>query len=659
MTKKLGGPTLTVLLFSLITIASRSRAENEIASWEFVRGGFKHVSDLSVVGPSDMWGAGIPGIFHFDGMNWKLTYENPFVISLEMTSDGTGWASTPTGFLRYDGTTWHSVLDLGPVYVTDIELLTPYDGWAIALTSVNGKPGARLLRLHEGHWIDTEYKIVGDYSAIGVVDFSNVWLVGASGIARFDGNSLSLVVLSEPGVELRDVSFANSLSGWAVGGACDPIGEQRRVVLRYEGRAWKTILDQRGGGILQKVVALSDTDAIAGDNLGQVVRISDDTPIMDITSPYPSRGENCVGGIEALTAAPNERSVIVGGTSGGPFGEAYIMRFLDEQLTLLHGRSILRLDMVSNRKGWALANGAVLQYDEDHWTTMPEDPAMPPTNSRYDIAATMHGLILAGGKGTISEYDGAKWRQYRTSESDIIYRIIESIDGKTLALGIRHIEEQPETFVLRHDAMSGEWVEDVVIRNAHGEDIDAIDGSDVWVVGQDGFVLHGSSGHWVQQDLQVPSFIRSVSLNRESGGWAVTDGDILTLRSGVWNSDERIETRLRTGLENLGLESVHTVSATDAWAVGTNSNILHFHDSMWQYDRKFGQNDGWIIGNLWQMNDVDVVLGPGDKKTVWVVGDSETIMRREYGDEVAEPTTAIGTPPHPHIVYLYLPCAER
>lgn len=209
------------------------------------------------------------------------------------------------------------------------------------------------------------------------------------------------------------------------------------------------------------------------------------------------------------------------------------------------------------------------------------------------------------------------------------------------------------------------------MREAYGQDIDAIDESRLWVVGRDGFMLHNDGRQWLIRNLPDPLTITSLSLSEDGNGWAIVDGswagsrgDILTLSNDVWKSDERMDAQLREELNYLSLTSIHTVSETDAWAVGIDSNILHFDNSLWRYDRRFGNVDGWVTDTLWQMQDVDVVVNPDGNNNVWVVGDSETILRKEYRDgEISNGPTATAdtniTPPPERPDVIYLPYGGR
>lgn len=645
-----------------VPFATKSRSEmpNASTSWSFVRGGFKTVLDLSAIGPNDIWGAGTPGIFHFDGNAWRLVIETPQVIAIEMASDGTGWASSSGGLLHYDGTAWNSVPDHEAIHFLDIDLVGLSDGWSLAPGVVDGNIGTWIYRLSQGRWIRTRFWIAGNYSALAVVNSSNIWLVGSSGMAHFDGDTL-LQVQTGSDVELSDVAFANASSGWAVGGECSQYMDQRRVILRYDGQSWTTLLDQPRSGFLQRVGVLSSSTAIAGDNAGHAVIISD-TAISEYESRYIASGERCYDdGIQGLAVLPEDDTAILAGTSGGPFGNAYVAKYHDATLTPLHGQKIMRLAMASNRLGWALGDRQLLQYNGETWSTMTEDPAMPNTESLFDIATTADGrLIVAGKNGIIAELNGTRWQQFKTSEAGAIHRIARSFDGTMWALGRRTVSDQPETFVLRMKATGGIWEPVIEVRGSLGEDIAATDSTSVWVVGQDGFILHGDHGQWSHWNLPDSPLIASVSTGRDDSAWAVTGDNILKLHRDTWDIDNRVEPRLKSELTDLELTQVHAVGDDDAWTVGRDSNILHFHNSMWQYDRAFGQGDGWVEYNSWQLNDVEIVDDTTRKRTVWIVGDSETIMRREYEGQVSPwPTLIVPTstvnPSREPVLILHLP----
>lgn len=446
-----------LLLFLSIYMSDQGHATTDDSSWQFVRGGFKEVLDLSAITSDNIWGVGAPGIFHFDGTDWKLVYENsdyPYIISIEMNSDGTGWAGTSSGFLNYKDYTWQPACNLNDTYITDIDLIDSYDGWAIAPTTIDGNVGAKLLRLQDECWMITPYTIIGNYDNIAVVDHNNVWLVGSTGIAHFDGISL-LPVFSNPSIELRDISFSTSRSGWAVGGTCELGGRQRRTMLRYDGESWMTMIDQPGEAILQSVIALSPTSAIVGDHWGRVLLIKDDAVTIH-ESTVRNGGTRCLGGVEAMTLVKGDGdSVIMGGIGNLPFGGAYIMEFLDGKLIQRHGHRITSIDMAAEDRGWIVADGRILSYDGSRWTDTPIEPLLSDVFWN-DITATTDGGFAAGGKGVIARYDGAMWRHYKLSDSDTIYRIMKTANSTLWALGRRYVEERFETFVLRHNEINDE-----------------------------------------------------------------------------------------------------------------------------------------------------------------------------------------------------------
>lgn len=629
--------TIVCLASFILTLSTPVNSDdNGGAEWDVVRGGFRTVIDMSFIAYDDIWGASSDGLFHFDGEEWRLVDDCCFVTSIEMRSKDDGWAGTAAGMLRFDGVRWSAapISGLPNPYILDIKLSGEAVGWAMAFDWIDDQAATRLLRLSAGQWSATSFVSVGIYDAIAAVGDSELWLAGPYGLAHFDGIKLTFVDVDRE-LNLTDVAFFDSSSGWAVGGICDPVGEPRRVVFRFRDGVWKVTED--GGAMLNTIVPISATEAVGGDYWGRLVTIRDE--VVDEYDPgFPTQGFDCFGGISTMALDSAGGDLVFGGTTGGPFGAAFIGSKAQGKFEQIHGKTVHELEMISEESGWALVGEDIERYTNGRWSTLPNSSGMP--EQRSDIAVGGNGELLVGGahnqKPVIGRFDGENWVRQVVAESGVIWKVIRDHHGTVFALGAGLDSGNLETYLVRSDGASLPWSRVFTVDGVMVDDMAVSDDGDVWIVGQDGVLLYDRNGKLSRINRHGEQF-SSVSVTGAQG-WIVGEDGILTLAGQSWAPETRLSRVLDGKLQNLMLDRVAAVSGSDVWAVGGAMRVLHFNGDAWAIDRGDNALDDGFAYNVAQLHAVDMVRrSDAQDNVVWVGGDSETIMRREYRGAKATP----------------------
>ena len=656
-----------LLLGSLPSGSARGagRPPTEPPAWEFVRGGFKTVRHLVAVAPDDIWGAGGGGIFHFDGQDGRLVVElgENGATAIDF-ADGVGWAAAGASMLRFDGQKWTEEPRpiAGPGGTPDIDLIGPGEGYAlVAVTDTDGGWDTALMQLRGEQWLDTGARINGSYTSLAVVGPDEAWTVGPSGIAHFDGVRWSVEVAGEGA--FLDLAMLDARSGWAVGGTAAPSRSSRTTLIwQYEDGVWRRVRSSPGEP-LYAVAARSSTEAIAGGMNGTILRYDGRT-----WSLVDSLGGGHFARLEAATYVTQTGRAYLG--AAGEYG-GRIVAVDGASVQDVHGAFITRLDVRSPTDVWAIRGEEVWRYGGSRWRMA---PSLPQGRRWTDVAAIGPDDVWATGaegpidalQGTIAHYDGTTWRlaslpSAPVSQTVSIHRIAFASEHEAWALGrlydpvadeltmlFFHYDGNAWTLRHRHPAPASQWpLEDIAV-NGSGE---------VWALGN-GYGVHFSGGSWSQVDLPADAWrVTSLSLLPDGSGWAVAGSSILRLDRGTWVNDHV----LADGAPLPSLQAIHAQGPWDIWAVGVNSNAVHFAGEVWERARAFGDPPGsGVSENLWMMVDVDAVAIDDHLAEVWMVGQADTILRGRYSLAPAPPTpTASPSPTMPVRLSVYLPLCRN
>ena len=129
-------------------------------------------------------------------------------------------------------------------------------------------------------------------------------------------------------------------------------------------------------------------------------------------------------------------------------------------------------------------------------------------------------------------------------------------------------------------------------------------GKDVWIVGDDGLILHYDGQTWNEEPRPTTTNLTSVWAQWSDKAWAAKvwavgeNGTILVRDAGRWVLSDQVDGKLT---------AVWASNPADAWAVGMSGAVYHFDGTGWQAVAKpteqnlldvWGteKNDVWVVG---------------------------------------------------------------
>jgi hypothetical protein len=235
----------------------------------------------------------------------------------------------------------------------------------------------------------------------------------------------------------------------------------------------------------------------------------------------------------------------LGGSAHGQ-GAAGRRWLADPELLLASGRSVsvLTLEMVDERAGWASAGDVLFRFDGRHWRvdqTLYGDKDT--RNAIWDLSFADRSHGWAGGASwfrttptlKFGRYDGAGWTwttEFRgkdgrlTASPGVIYAIAALPGGQALALG--SVLEQPLLF--KHDGVEwsditpADWPEGRVLTN-----LTMVSPTEGWAGGSEGeraVMVHFKDGVWRDAELPAMSsqtYVAAIEMNGPDQGWAVVN----------------------------------------------------------------------------------------------------------------------------------------
>jgi hypothetical protein len=152
----------------------------------------------------------------------------------------------------------------------------------------------------------------------------------------------------------------------------------------------------------------------------------------------------------------------------------------------------------------------------------------------------------------------------------------------------------------------------------------ALSAMDVYVVGSTNTIIHSVTGGWVQQT--------PVGTTEYHGVWGVT-GHIWAVGSGgtIMHSTGGGTWTMQTSNTGYELRAVFGTSETDVWVVGDNGTVLHYDGNSWAPPAG-GLPAGTTL----------LALGGASGGPVWGAGTDFTVMRRDATMWVPDPTGLAG-----------------
>ena len=196
---------------------------------------------------------------------------------------------------------------------------------------------------------------------------------------------------------------------------------------------------------------------------------------------------------------------------------------------------LLGVDFLNAAHGWLCGSRGTLLHTTDAGDTW----SGPRGNSTADLwsvdfADAAHGWLAGGNAGASTGFirhtsdGGATWITQTTVAGAVIYRVAALDDSQAWAVGgspvsgagvILHTSDGGTTWQRQYGGPTAAWLSDV----------DAVDASTAWVVGERGTVLHTTDGGASWNAVTVPTGedLTAVCFTSAASGWIVGDGETM------------------------------------------------------------------------------------------------------------------------------------
>jgi hypothetical protein len=195
-------------------------------------------------------GEGVDAAYHWNGKTWKR-----FAVPMPVPPNP---------------------LDTLSGQLNGVKAISPADAWAVGSAAT----GAQIAHWNGRAWqqvavpaLPAPYGIDYTLTAVGASSPSNVWAVGFAGngatvTLHFNGKSWKRIASPSPGVtNLYGVTVTSAGNAWAVGTDGGTCSCGKSLIMRWNGKAWKVVLNAYtvplGNSVLHSVAAVSGTNAWA------------------------------------------------------------------------------------------------------------------------------------------------------------------------------------------------------------------------------------------------------------------------------------------------------------------------------------------------------------------------------------------------------------
>jgi|GEM_PF-1645695 len=327
--------------------------------------------------------------------------------------------------------------------------------------------------------------------------------------------------------------------------------------------------------------------------------------------------------------------------------------------------AVQAVDMLATDQVWAsVQGGRMARYNGSSWV-------LEPTN----YTANMNSISMVsptdgwatGANATFARYNGTNWQEVRPSGTLTVTMqgidMVSSTDGWAVG-GQISPNEGPLGRIARWNGTN--WQEfPTPVGNRILYDVDMLNASYGWAVGQGGTLLQWNGSQWSQvsppnncRNSCLAANMQGVSVVSTTDAWAVGSTNISD--ANLWHWDGNAWTEVAHPNE-APLRAIKMLSSTDGFAAGERGTVHRFNGSAWQVSNShwttngfygldfLNANDGWAVGVLntdppahglqrwngttWEiyqppftqptMYDVDMVASDA----VWAVGTSGYIFR--------------------------------
>jgi hypothetical protein len=476
-------------------------------------GGFNRLYAVTAIAPNDVWAVG--------------EFTNPISRTLALHWNGSAWAQvpTPTG----DGYS----------HLYGVSALGPNDVWAV------GDDGNSTLALH---WDGSQWTRVATPSpgfsatlrAVSAATDGTVWAVGDSGsdslTLRWNGSEWVDVPSPDPGSTFLDLNGVVSISAndaWAVG-VYDVWGPWKTLTMHWDGSSWAVVESPSPDPTLNRldgVTALSASDVWAvghGGATGSMAIRLQGASWHRAVSANEGTGANVLNAISAHTAS-----------------DIWAV-------------------------GHAQTQSLTLHYDGSAWTVVPSP------NLEYGVR--LEDVVTLGP-------DDAWAVGWSGSPS--------SLDDTSVAM---HWDGQSWT-VVPTPQPGGTSVDRLLA-------VDALGSNDVWATGvywdaqtdQYSVILHWNGTSWsvVPHTCDTYGGLTGVTVLSATNAWAVGNAETCHFDGTFWNEVPSPQPRPEYYELGYPLEDVSGTSANDVWAVGARI-IETPYKLVWQSITEHWDGSQWTL----------------------------------------------------------------
>jgi hypothetical protein len=555
-----------------------------------------HLRAVWSSGPEDTWAIGDSGtILRWKGAVWTGTPGNANEeLSGIWGNNATDiWvvghdANEQKGIIRHwDGATWTNVPSGTAQPLHGVWASGPNDAWAV------GDAGTVQHVHFDGvSWSsfpDPSLPILADrlLTSIWGMGPRNLWVVGSSGVMP-DGSVSGSTILHWDGTDWTEYSRAplatatlNQIWGNASGQELWAVGDQGTIV-HYDGRTWAPI---RG-------ITTQDLNSVWGFTHDEVLApgATDIVWIVGASGTVLRRGGPSLRDFATLSD-PRIQDQTLLGVSGSADNDVWIvgdddLRLhwtnaffpIDNAYPLAEGNVLTSVWGSGSNDVWAVGEGGgIIHWNGAAWFAVTSaDNSITTSNLGHVWGSGPNDVWAVGTGGTILRWDGTHW--WCTSAIDVC--------------------TTHETAPFPPSPVSA--------------DLYGVWGSgpnDVWLVGQNGTILHSKDGTFTTS--QTPTGTGNVILNDVSGSasddvWAVGEnGTILRFDGEKWSL-------LKSNCATAKLNGVWSLGTDDVLIVGDGDRTVRFNSKMscmvFPDPTKMGQppnlmavwglgsNNAWIVG---------------------------------------------------------------
>ncbi len=307
-----------------------------------------NLQNVVMVSESDGWATGGQSaqdsigayqqeLLHWNGSTWSSVADVPSssdITALDALPGGYLWVAEASTIYQYLGGSWHSTqapaldnTDGNYAYISAIDMLSPFEGWAIGNVSNPNGPASFIAHYHDGEWTLEQ---------------------------PTPSASLDISVL-------RDLSMTpDGSEGWAVGSFYNSQGEVP-FALHYVDGAW-TEADAGLPGAVTSVATVDAGDAwivgiTSGTGPGYIAHWQHDAWLR-VTSPTTNQ-------LHAITMLGHDEGYIAG---DGAATLHYIDGVWQREGLVIHGTALNDIAMSAPGEGWAVGRGVMLREHRGVWS---------------------------------------------------------------------------------------------------------------------------------------------------------------------------------------------------------------------------------------------------------------------------------------------------